>query len=309
MRWEDLTHLQTGAWEGLQFEHTSLARPGLRMEAATWTRLALRAGTAPILWARVDNYWDEWAWLLAETWPGPLLHPIRAPALRDAPAHGDERWWKYWARHFARALGDAPASPLYRGRWRLERALLRRRQEPWHSPRPPPPTGWRAVTTELGLHSESPVPPQGLVALRRPSSPEGDRVKVWRKSAGAGTLPPVLLWWWAGNLNALAVLDGHDRLLAARLEKREPDFLVLWHHEVVAMKHDAHSQASLLEGLARSRMPAEPLNSALIEAWRPDFQRAARRGWKYPGDWRTWVRDVQAECKALALVPEATGLI
>ncbi|QED26961.1 hypothetical protein FRD01_06835 [Microvenator marinus] len=56
-----------------------------------------------------------------------------------------------------------------------------------------------------------------LIPLRQSSDPEYGRVKWYRKLARSGNLPPVFLFRHDG-LDSRLVFDGHDRLLAARLE-------------------------------------------------------------------------------------------
>lgn len=43
---------------------------------------------------------------------------------------------------------------------------------------------------------------------------------------GRITSLPVLLWWISG-LDCYVILDGHDRILAAIAEDREPPFMAL----------------------------------------------------------------------------------
>lgn len=62
---------------------------------------------------------------------------------------------------------------------------------------------------------------QRVVPLRSPSPPDAARVKAWRKHARDGTLPPMLALWVSG-LDLYVLLDGHDRLLAALLERVTP---------------------------------------------------------------------------------------
>ena len=64
------------------------------------------------------------------------------------------------------------------------------------------------------------------MALRDPSAEDSGRVKAWRKVAREGLLPPALLYFVSG-LDSWLVLDGHDRLLAARLEGVAPTALTL----------------------------------------------------------------------------------
>lgn len=63
---------------------------------------------------------------------------------------------------------------------------------------------------------------KSLVPLRAASKHESGRVKWYRKLARSGELPPVFAYRYEGLLSSL-VLDGHDRLLAAKLEGVQPE--------------------------------------------------------------------------------------
>jgi hypothetical protein len=66
-----------------------------------------------------------------------------------------------------------------------------------------------------------------VVPLRAASRPDAARVKSWRKHAREGTLPPILVAW-VSALDVYVVLDGHDRLLAARLEQIQSEAVGLY---------------------------------------------------------------------------------
>lgn len=65
-----------------------------------------------------------------------------------------------------------------------------------------------------------------VLPLRPMPDADDGRVKAYRKQAGEGTLPPVLLWWVSG-LDCHLILDGHARLAAAIAESVEPPLLAL----------------------------------------------------------------------------------
>lgn len=116
-----------------------------------------------------------------------------------------------------------------------------------------------------------------VLRLRTPSPPDAARVKAWRKRARDGTLPPVLLWFVAG-LDTCVLLDGHDRLLAAREEGVAPRLLVLWRYTTEARAVCVARQQGLLEELhtrrenptvRRPAVPTDQENRLLLEAFPP----------------------------------------
>ena len=66
-----------------------------------------------------------------------------------------------------------------------------------------------------------------LWPLRLPSQADDGRIKAWRKSARAGTLPPAVLLY-VSVIGAYLVLDGHDRIHAAVLEDVPPPLIAIW---------------------------------------------------------------------------------
>lgn len=119
-----------------------------------------------------------------------------------------------------------------------------------------------------------------VLRLRQPSAVDAARVRAWRRRACDGTLPPVLLWFVAG-LDTCVLLDGHDRLLAAREEGVAPRLLVLWRYSVARRSVDRARQEGLVGELRdrrahpSARRPAlstDQENKLLLEAFPPSVR-------------------------------------
>ncbi len=225
-----------GRVEGSRVRLTVRAvRPrGLSLEAGQAWRLRLVLAGRAIAWGRAAPSGSGIAWVRAEGAPKlAIVPPIRATearALRTSEA---------WTAFFAKALLASTRSPLRPGKWELA----------WLSPRPTlAESAQRASVDEYLDQGETLCRARNLLTaleapralfsswfsfgagrvlpLRDPSSSDAARVKAFRKHARDGTLPPVLLWW-VSPLDGYLVLDGHDRLLAARLEGVRPSVLAL----------------------------------------------------------------------------------
>ncbi|GGN22012.1 hypothetical protein FHR83_002226 [Actinoplanes campanulatus] len=102
----------------------------------------------------------------------------------------------------------------------------------------------------------------GVVPLRPLPTPDDGRVKAYRKLAGDGLLPPLLLWW-ASNLDGWLLIDGHSRLAAARAEGLPPVTLVLTRDE------DARTEGRPLRGGTAewNRLAAESAPAGRSDDW------------------------------------------
>lgn len=208
--------------------------PRLRL-CASHQRILLGVDEIDLAFAHIDT--DLWGLQLAlrDRASFHLIPPIPLSAARDAPSCVDGGFVRHWAEHFAGALLETHA--LAPGRFAITPAAHRSR------PLFPNPPGNAALPAEVrsaidlgtcladpsiaehDLHSHG---NGGAFRLRHPPSPDASRVKLWRKHARAGRLPPVLLFYVSG-LTMFAVLDGHDRLAAAIAEGVPVPLLVLWH--------------------------------------------------------------------------------
>ncbi len=240
---------------------------------------------------------------------------ISAPDVRAVgEAAGTDAWWLGWARWFATQLGKSPNSPLFPAPWWLEPVRGQATRRPWFDPSIPQPAGWRATLDDLGVHEVEPLQANQILALRPPSAANTDRVKVWRKHARAGTLPPVLLWFLPSALDVFLVLDGHDRLQAAAAEKVEPRFLKLASAENV--EQPTRDLQAMMSGIERalaspnSRMKdTTSLNTMLIDAHRTSSRRLCARAWPMKGKAAAWEKEVRAVARALGVSPEIVGML
>lgn len=211
----------SGGWGGLALDVDVPARPELRMELASGRRMVLRQGERPLLFARVaaDRYGVDH--LRAGEIEAPVA-PCRAGRARVLAWFGPDEAAARWAHAFAGELAAARHGPLHAGRWTLTRCEAGPRFA-----RLPPAERWLPLADGQGRINWFTSPSaRDIVPLRALSAPDAGRVKAYRKQARDGTLPPVLLWWISG-LCCHVLLDGHDRLVAALAEGREPAVLVL----------------------------------------------------------------------------------
>lgn len=322
--WQDLrTH--TGRWLGLELTVGRRPRPSWRLEAAPPCLRLVREGR-PLLWARIAPYYQGVQWLLGseeESSPLPPLQAREVDSVHEVPL--SEPWFEDWARSFARALDASPLSPLHEGTWHLKRVFPfshfdeERRGPPAEHPR----ERVYGVTTyprqrfAVHVHWGSGYTNQ-LTGLKHPSRLSPSRLKVWRKRAREGTLPPVLILN-VSPLDGFVVLDGHHRWMAALEEQRPVPLLALWSvrpdHRYVSASPEAqrrveriyhqHSEdggATRPESERKSPRPisVERLNELALDAWndRPDVY-SYTRGWPIPGGRQTWSQEVRARLAEL----------
>lgn len=229
----------SGRWLGLDLTAQG-GSPPLRIELAgeshrsSSRQMRLSLHGRALLWAHVNREYQG-VWLLrAGGLESPhSIPPIRADEVRAAPeAWG--AWWRYWASHVAQALGGSERGPLRAGRWVL-------RPGRFYDPvLVNPPVGWDADINNAGyvygriaeLDVEGPRfelwGSHGLFALRALSAAGASRVKVWRKVATSTRLPPCVILSVTG-MDMFALIDGHDRLLAAAVEQTPVTLLMLEH--------------------------------------------------------------------------------
>lgn len=281
-------------------------RPPFVVEAARDHVLRLSVAGVPVLWARIEAYREDVAFLDADR-EGTLaiVPPITMPQLRRIDAEpGTAAWWGAWERWFALALVSSPRSPLYSCIWRIDRpSSLAERHLP--SPR------WAAAALsaapcrfELGaLRIEG---TGGLLALRRRSPPGSGRVASWRKRARDGVCPPVLVAY-LDVLGKHAVLDGHDRLQACALEGVEPPCLVLWPERRFPTAYQERDRCSIGEAAGRlldadptpPQALVESVNRWLIPAFTPWRSEPRTRAFPLTGGVARWTTEVERRLSEL----------
>ncbi|RKH21940.1 hypothetical protein D7Y13_33350 [Corallococcus praedator] len=290
-------------------------RPALRLEAASRYRLRLMSGDAPLLWVRIDDWWDR-AVFLRGTAPSPWRLPsLSAPEVRAVShAPGSAPWWEAWEWKLARELVEAPASVLYSGQWCLRPVGVlsadtaeRHPVSPmeWQFGQPPQaPHSLDAVTRFGPAWNEDwwdTLPaqrPGAVLPLRAPSAPDDGRVKSWRKRARDGTLPPALLLY-VDILAKWLVLDGHDRLHAALLEGVEPPLLGLWPSVLMAgtPSSSVREAGALFSAEFQLRTGATPqvverVNRMLLLNFAQPLKGTVSRAWPIPGGLAAWRQEV-----------------
>lgn len=304
IHWRDIDdRLQPGQWDGLLISVERASAPGFVVCICPPDRLRVSVGDAPVYWARVWNDYFGYEFLRkggGASWS--IIPPIPFAIADEVAAQPPELRARYWARHYAKWLSESPSSPLHEGDWML--APRMRWQE-----------GATLASRDLdGIlaheareyvawdHHVHPLP------LREMSPADSGRVKAWCKLARRGTLPPILLQWISG-LVAYVVLDGHDRLLAAKLEGVPAPFLCL--DRVASMQRDAEHQQLVLDAVgkafehsaraehppghaSRSFTPAKA-NRILLDAFMPQFVEQPTVAGSARFDPARWEAEVRAE--------------
>jgi hypothetical protein len=142
-----------------------------------------------------------------------------------------------------------------------------------------------------------------LLRTREASPAEHGRVRAWAKRARAGTLPPLLALYVSG-LDLFLLLDGHDRLQAALLEKAAPAFLVLWPVRAQPRQPHLAQQEALLREIERKRrlgggrrpLDTDAENRLLVHAFDDrDWLWPKTRAYPLPGGAPAWDAEVAAQ--------------
>ncbi len=168
-------------------------------------RIRLATGMIPRIWTKLDDDYYGYELLRSAERQLNVIPPI--PFDFVSTISGPDSLEK-WAKAFAKMLRDGPESMLHNGIWRLAPIAS---LQPAEISKIVEQDAYAHVDWDIGDYLYP-------ITLRDMSAADSGRVKAWRKHARLGTLPPILLYWVSG-LDACVVLDGHDRLLAARLEE------------------------------------------------------------------------------------------
>ncbi|WFE30389.1 hypothetical protein O7623_14900 [Solwaraspora sp. WMMD791] len=285
-----------GAWQALVCDVAAPRRPGLRVRVAGAGRLLLEQAGSPVLFAVVAADHGGVDYVRTGRFVGPVP-PVRAAQARSvgplatvSARHAgtdDGGWHARWAHRFATALDATPLGPLHDGRWVISR--------PATDPAVTPLSDDRGVVDWFAVRD-----PGQVLPLRRLAAVGDPRVRAYRKQVRDGTLAPVLLWWISG-LDCYVLLDGHDRLVAAHAEGRQPPVLALslasaWRADVETEAALRHYEATtermrpLVEagtaGAADAVVAVNRRYAAQLATIRSGH--APTRAWPLPGGSRRW---------------------
>ncbi|WSX17921.1 hypothetical protein OG496_18995 [Streptomyces sp. NBC_00988] len=185
--------------------------PPLRFETADGGRLLLRQGGRPLLLGREEEGGCSHEGLFVHRLEGfrSPLPRIRSDLMRE-PGN--------WVHQYASWLEEAKEGPLHDARWHLRE----RRRFPAYVWWGDFMRDWPACHLDWCAGGW-----EGVVPLRPLSPTDAPRVKAYRKHAREDMLAPVLLWR-VTPFDGWALLDGHDRAVAALAEGRTPPCLVLY---------------------------------------------------------------------------------
>jgi hypothetical protein len=293
-------------------------RPALHLEAAPGYRLRVSSGGQPLLWVRIDGYWDQCGFLRGTHVAPWGLSPLSAAEVREVTHAPDTPpWWEAWMWRLGRALARPEHTVLHAGRWCLRPVSTIRPAQAYRYPistmewqfgQPPASPHsvegvlrfepfWVEDWTSYGPPSEEGMFQGAVVPLRAPSPAEDGRVKSWRKLARARGLPPALLLY-VDLLGKWLVLDGHDRIHAALLEGVVPPLLGLWPvHEQVLPSSPEGQQGVMRAAELQLRDGAPPslvdrVNRMLVLNFQGARRGTVTRAWPLKGGLSAWMAEV-----------------
>lgn len=295
-------------------------RVATRAEAARPFCLRVVVGDVPVLWARIEGYWDQ-SWFLRGTTLAPRVIPaIDADTVRRFVDVDDADRLDKWSRFFIGHLNEA-TTMLHEGTWFVSAATPVEARFAWDHPfasndgcaMVPPvvarPTSltWRTSWSEQWCFGDDDdrVRQGDLLPLRPITAGDHGRLKWWRKKARAQTLPPVLAWF-VPLLQKYVVLDGHLRLRAALDEGVAPTVLAIWHaRDVVDVGDAARVVAAAADLQRRGIGTVEDLNKIVLRAHGvPSSPRPMLHAWPLPAT--TWRDDVSAQLRQWQAAPAFT---
>lgn len=277
-------------------------RPPLHLQAAAGGYLRLVGPEGPVLWGLVDSGSYGVEIVRAKNAAVHAVPPIRADDAATAPGTGGSiEFLNWWTRRYAKLLAASSNTPLARGRHHLlacgDLALRPAQLEDLLEQREDFEFSWDGGYV-------------GLLLTRQLSDASDGRVKMWRKRAKDGTLPPLLTWWCRG-LFAHVLLDGHDRVHAALLEGTKPDVIVLADATASAKdaveerRETAVEQATFLETIPSVTGRASATNMILRTGWDPRAEwELATPGFPLDGGVEQWKQEVHGTSIAKILAAQ-----
>jgi hypothetical protein len=316
MHWK---YLQTrdGRWAGLELvvdQGELPPKPKWRLEYTRPLRVRLVCGRRVLLWGRIDDWWEDWWVVQGERAPEGVLPPIHADVLRQVrAAPGSDAWWTAWARRYAQWLRESAYTPLYPARWWLTPLLPG--VTPQEASRPSD-NSWSPMELEGGVESFERLFTQEARPLRALSPEDDSRVKAWRKRARDGSLPPLLLAW-SRPLGLFFLMDGHDRLRAAQLEKKPVAAFALRAVDVQRTAPDTRRQEAIWRSFEelladperRQRVATSTLNETLLSVYQTEFLYSTQRVWPLPQGRGRWAREVRRRLTALGVDPDTSDIL
>ena len=283
-------------------------RPPIHLQAAAGGYLRLVGAAGPVLWGLVDSGWYGIEIVRANDAAIHVVPPIRADDAANAPGRaGSLEFLNWWTRRYATLLSASSDTPLARGRhYLMEPAASSPSTRAQHlSLRPAQLEDLLEQREDFEFSWDHGY--VGLLLTRQLSAASDGRVKMWRKRAKDGALPPLLTWWCRG-LFAHVLLDGHDRVHAALLEGTTPDVIVLAdaspssRDAVEERKRAAVEQATILETVPSVTDRASATNMILRVGWDPRAEWAlATPGFPLDGGVEQWEQEVRGTSIAKAL--------
>lgn len=230
--WTDIEAVDR-PWSGLHVVLTDVrGAPPLHVENGPRPGTNLLAHGRVLLHAKTARYHEGVQIERDSTVAAELAHdfplpPIDATDLREAPEGGGRDWQRHWCRWVAERIDEHGFG--YTSDWAVQIAR--------HGPRPSydwSESGPLVCNLEHTLDEPTSIFKSWMLngsshclAMRAcPNEHEG-RVKHWRKQFRAGRMPPIVVWWLSG-LDCWLLIDGHRRLLAARLEGQLPATIAVY---------------------------------------------------------------------------------
>lgn len=293
------------------------SRPTFRPEW-TPTRWRIVCGGEAQMWAIDDWYFDDWTTLVRARPRRLVLDPIRAETMRECrAAPGSLAWWQWWTKELVRQLFAATVTPLFPGEW-VAFPLVSRGGQAFASSNDLQrmPRTFELPELAAGHEWYEPRAYSRVVPIRSWSAADDARVKMWRKRAREGTAPPVLALY-LDALERSLILDGHDRLQAAVLEKTPACVVALAPLRREKVARDEANRERVLKNLAvaigdprkKHRFDPRSLNETLIELFREEQLRIVQRTWPLAGGRARWSREVRRELRAMGQEPDQSLIL